>query len=165
MTSEGDFEHEIKLLIDTAETQREEIKERYARELEQALASIDEKIEHYNCTLNDYLDRSGVPPVVRGIASDARLIESMRGVSYRQMLRKWGETHGGLIVMKDVVNFITDAGFVKKRMEAHRALYSAMAFAMSKGDFEKVGPGQYQLPQLDGEPRIPYQLRSLSNTG
>jgi hypothetical protein len=165
MTPESTFKQGIQVLIDKAEAQREEVRERYARELAEALATIDAKIEHYRCTLNDYLVDNGltaeIPVNGAGVDYDA-LLKRMKSQSYRQRLKLWSDAHGNRIVMKDLVNAVTKAGFVDKRMEAHRAFYSAMAFALSKGDFEKVEPGIYEVPRASGNPQAALQLITTS---
>jgi hypothetical protein len=159
------FEQGIQVLIDRAREQRQEVRERYERQLQQALSGIDEKIEHYRCTLNDYLAASGVNSDLPATAPDAALVKEMRGASYRQKIKIWADAHGNRVVMKDLINFITEAGLVKKRMEAHRSIYSAMTFAMGKGDYEKIKPGLYQSRSDLRSPRTTYMLDAVDVEG
>lgn len=145
MASDLTFEEGIQALIDKAQEQREEVRARYALRLQEELSVIDEKLEHYHCTLNDYLVASGTHAGMSvPNTDDASLVKAMRDSSYRHTIRLWADAHGRRVVMKDLINFITEAGLVNKKMEAHRAIYSAMAFAMTKGEYEKVEPGVYQ---------------------
>ncbi len=144
MDNEGSFEEKIQVLITKAESQRQEAHERYERELQQALEAVDQRIEHYVCTLNDYLAENGLPTMQATPPWQSALIERLKDASYRQMLSIWADDHDGLVVMRELINAVTEAGIFDKRNKAHRSLYSAVSVAKKKGTFERVSDGVYQ---------------------
>lgn len=155
MNYDRGVEEALNELIRDAEAKFEAEEERH----QNAIKQIERDVGSRRSTLNAYLAKYGRNREHADAGTNAELIAALRGVTYREMLRRWASAHDGLLAMKDLINAVTSAGYFKKRAAAHKSLYSTVAQAVTVGEFRKEAPGLYRYERFRdpraGEPDVP----------
>lgn len=72
---------------------------------------------------------------------DAAELASYHGMSPREMLQRWADTHDGELVMKEIARFLTAAGLFRDEIQAAGTLYPTVRRLEG---FRKTGRGLYR---------------------
>ncbi len=117
------------------------------KRLESAKGDVDRlarEVEAYELALQSRLTRSGkeydLKQDIRGILAGEK--------NHEARLKKLAEQNNGIIKVGPATDILFNYGFIKSksRMNAYRVVYGLLKDMAAEGDFQKIGPSEYRLP-------------------
>jgi hypothetical protein len=112
------------------------------------LDAVNQQIEVLYSAMEVWRAAYGLPKVSVSNATPEMMAE-YQGMTPKEMLLHWADTHEGLVVMREATRFLAAAGLFRDDVQANGTLYPTV----TRWDaFEKVGRGVYrrksQLPAI-----------------
>ncbi|MDO8673086.1 MAG: hypothetical protein Q7O66_16885 [Dehalococcoidia bacterium] len=135
----GTFEDELDALIQGFQQERGKAELRLIS-VQRQIEDIDRQIAAARIALDAYRVKYGLP---RRNASEANpdLAAQCQGKSVIEMAYLWADTHGGKIVMREMNQFLTDAGYFQNTQQAGATLGTAISRSKL---LERIGSGIYR---------------------
>lgn len=152
MSVERDWQAATMELIRRLEQDKKLKAEQRVAAAQRALDAVNQQIAVLYSAMEVWRAAYGLPKVPVSNATPEMMAE-YQGMSPKEMLLHWADTHDGLVVMREATRFLAAAGLFRDEVQANGTLYPTV----TRWDaFMKVGRGIYRskssLPPIEDLP-------------
>ena len=131
-------EQDLIQLLQDCQTERQAA-ERKLQAARETLAEKEQAEQHCQFTLNHYRKMRGLP---QQLDPSPALSNEYSSMTPTEVVVHWAQKHDGLIVVKELVKDVVQAGMFANRRVAASNIYGVI----KRKEYVKVEPGQYRPP-------------------